>query len=67
MFIIGRYELSNININIDRYVFIFLNEFWNTNYISQIWKRMLPTDIEYFKTFSSFSFCLLISDEGLKT
>ena len=47
----------------------FMNKFWNANYIRQIWNRMLPTEIECFKTFSSFSIHLITCgpNEGLKT
>ena len=34
---------------------------------SQIWNRMLPMEVECFKTFSSFFFYLISSDEGPKT
>ena len=37
----------------------FLSKFWNTNYITWIWNRMLSMEIECFKTNSSFLFPLI--------
>ena len=37
MFTIGRYEQKIMNINIDRSDMDFLNEFWDANYITQIY------------------------------
>ena len=58
MFIIGKYELNNIDIIIDRCYMHFLNSFSHANCIVQIWNRRLSTEIQCFKTVS-FSFHLI--------
>ena len=56
-FIISRYELSHINININkidmRYDIDFLDQFLNTDYITQI-ETCCYNGNRMFKTFSSF-------------
>ena len=45
-----------------------MNKFWNTNYILQIWNKMLWKEIECFKIFPSFLFHLITyPNEGFKT